>query len=448
LEREIPMAKTKKNPEVTVNPTNPAAPVIPMSVSITEVVPASAPVASDAWTAYIKPFADSIGKSVLDVTTALKKLVGDPSDEAVSLLQNEEFTPFDEIKAELSGVPIAKLRMAVGMLRKKVEPMAVVMSGSSASTPAAIALYDILPGVPDDVSFLEMLRTGGILKVGATEVISAIRAALANRVGIYELPNELVRRMETFAETQEEPCGPEYYKLRKMITRRSYAEIFAALDIDGASITQEKKNQLLKKLDSYLWVAISGFNQQLSGWVTTWQQGMSNPGMMMTAMAAMMAGGGGAGLPAGMMQPPLTNALRASAEGVVDKINRVFAGTGMVVARALAYDASNIKQTLENPSLPAQIGATSREQMLKTLGINVSSDYVLLEQNLTRYALSVMEFPTRVSSDREVAYLSALWNLGNAIPWDKLSVVDKPIRSFPEDEEKEERRPGRGGPRI
>jgi hypothetical protein len=256
--------------------------------------------------------------------------------------------------------------------------------------------------------------------------------------------------METFAETQEEPCGPEYYKLRKMVTRRSYAEIFAALEIDGASITQEKKNLLLKKLESYLWIAVSGFNQQLNAWVTTWQQGMSNPGMMMTAMATMMAGGGGVGLPAGMMQPPLTNALRTSAEGVVDKINRVFAGTGMVVARALAYDASNIKQVLENPNLPTQIGVTNREQMLKTLGVNVSSDYVLLEQNLTRYALAVMDFstPTKVPSDREVAYLSALWNLGNAIPWDQLSVSDKPARRPREEDEDEERRPGRGGPRL
>lgn len=363
------------------------------------------------WNAFITPFASAIGKKSDDVTKSLQTLIGEPSDEAIALLQSEEDTPASDIQEALKGlaVPKALLNKAIKSLRKK-EPTAEAQ---------AFAYDSILPAVPDDVSFLAMLKTGGILKIGTIEVISAIRAALANRTGLYDLPNMLVKRMEAFADEQEEPCAADFYKLRKLITKRNYSEIFAVLEIDGASagITQEKKDQLLKKLDASLWTALNQFNQQVVGWMNNWQQGAVNPTMLMAAIVS-----GGKGMPAGMMQSPPTNTLRTAAEGVINKINKVFAGTGMIIARALAYDASNIKAVLENPGLPVQLGAANREQMLKMLGVNVSSDYVLLEQNITRYTLAIMELPKQPSGDREISYLSAMFQLGNAIPWDTLNV--------------------------
>lgn len=389
----------------------------------TAATPAPAPAAPvvDNWTAYITPFASTIGKPVADVTNALKGLVGESGDSAIALLQNEDDTPTVEIKDALKGlgVPTAVLNKAIKGLRKAEQ--------AATSAGLSTGYYDsVLPILPDDESFVQMLRTGGILKPGNIEVICAIRAALASSVGLYDLPSTLLEKMEAFAEDQSEPCGAEYYTLRKMITRKSYGEIFEALNIDGASITQKKKDQLLGKLKDILWPVLSQFNQKVISWVNMWQQGAANPGALMTAMASMMSGGR-AGMPVGMMQPPQTTALRTGAEDVIDKINKVFAGTGIVTARALAYDANNIKAVLTNPALPSQIGAANREQMLKMLHVDVSSDYVLLEQNITRYALALMNLPNVTSGDAEVAYLSAMFQLGNAIPWDKLE--SQPVRN-------------------
>jgi hypothetical protein len=112
--------------------------------------------------------------------------------------------------------------------------------------------------------------------------------------------------------------------------------------------------------------------------------------------------------------------LRKAAEGVIDRINRVFAGTGIVTARALAYDANRVKEVLKTETLPAQLGAANREQMLKKLGVNVSSDHVVLEQTATRFALGVMNYPKIDAGDREYAYLTALYQLGVSIDWELL----------------------------
>src|SRR5262249_10311955 len=153
-------------------------------------------------------------------------------------------------------------------------------------------------------SLLASLKAGGELKVDRTTVICGIQAGFASRVGLYQLPSVLVERMETHAESLEEPVGPDFYRLRKLITRQGYAEIFAALEgVEGQFCTQARKTALLNRLDSALWPALFGFQAQLKGWFETWQQGASSPTAMMTAFMALAAGGAGA-LPPGMMQPP------------------------------------------------------------------------------------------------------------------------------------------------
>jgi len=281
---------------------------------------------------------------------------------------------------------------------------------------------DILPSVPDDMAFLSMLKVGGDLKVGETEVIAAIRACLASRSGLFGLPKILVARMDEYAEEQGLPCGKDYYDLQKLVTMRNYGDIFAALDIDSASVTQAKKDKLIERLNSDLWPALFEYHEQIAGWVQVWQQSANNPAIAITAMATMFSSGGGGGLmPVGMMQPPETDSLRDGAEGVINNINKVFAGTGIVISRALALDANRIKDVLENPTLPSQVGATNREQMLKMLKVDVSADYVRLERNITRYALSIMEFIKVPAGQSELSYIMALFQLGTAIPWDKLS---------------------------
>ena len=108
---------------------------------------------------------------------------------------------------------------------------------------AAVSFDEVLPAVPTDASWLEALRTGGVLKVDQSTVISVIRAALAHRAGLFEIPDSLVRLMEKFADENDDQVDPEFFKLRKQMTRRSYAEIFEAIDgLDGSYVTEDAKS--------------------------------------------------------------------------------------------------------------------------------------------------------------------------------------------------------------
>lgn len=371
----------------------------------------------EAWAAYITPFAASIGKSADDVTVALKDLVGEPGEEAISLLKDVNFTSEADITLAIGAdVPKAKLKKAIASLRE------VPVAPSESVPSMGAATFDVLPAVPTDDAWLNALKIGGVLKFNKETVVGTVSAALASRVGLYGLPDKISAAMEEQAESLEEPVGDDYYQMQMLLTRRSYADIFAAMPgVDGRFATQKRKDVLLRRLNERLWSALGSYQQQLKQWVDAWQQGMSNPAAMMGVFTA-LAGGSGA-VPPGMMQPPPTDVLRDAADGVVNDINYVFAGTGIPVAMALAYDAQQIRKVLENPALPAQVGAANREQMLRKLGASVSSDYPRLEKNLKQFALGIIEFQNVTSGQAELQYIVALYQLGSMIPWDKLEVT-------------------------
>lgn len=315
-----------------------------------------------------------------------------------------------------AGMPVLEARSLIATLMAKPagEPAA-----NTANAVSAVSFDSVLPAVPSDSSWLEALKAGGVLKVDQSSVISAVRAALAYKVGLYRIPDGIVDLMEQFDEENEEQADPEYFKLRKLLTRRNYAEIFQAIEgLDGTFVTEARKNRLFQRIDEFLWPSISGFFSQLKAWQEAWMQGVSNPGLMMSMF---MAGQSGIGaLPPGLMQPPDTGVLRDQAEDVANSINKVFAGTGVQVAAALAYDASKIKATIMNPRLPALTGCANRDAMLRKLGAAVSPTYPRLETNLTWFVLSVIQVKDQPAGIDEMKYFGALYMLGSQIPWDQL----------------------------
>ncbi|MES2006770.1 MAG: hypothetical protein V4436_01535 [Patescibacteria group bacterium] len=367
------------------------------------------------WVDYVKQFADILGKNVDDVTAMLRPIVGEPGDQAIELLKDASMSPDDMIKGVLNGTPVAVANKAIKTLRESV-----VVNATTAAL--AMNAIDILPAAPADESWLSALRAGGILKVEQSTVVSAVRAALAQRVNLYGVPDMLVKRMEVFADENAEPVPEEFFKLRRLLTRRSYAEIFEAIEgLDGSFVTDVRKKVLVDRIDANLWPALISFHSLLKGWVDAWQQGAANPAMLMNAVMA-IAGGGSGAMPPGMMAPPDTGTLRDSADAFNDEINKIFAGTGIQIAGAMAFDASRIKQILENPRLPALIGAANRDQMLRQLGVEVSATYPRLEANLVRYVLSIMKIKDLTAGNEELQFFSSLYMLGSQIPWDQLSM--------------------------
>lgn len=361
------------------------------------------------WDEQIKLFSEAVGKTPTEIEEALKIVVGEKSEEALQLLADPTNTPDEDLRAAFADlkIPSAKFKAHLSKLRG-------TLLVAEEKNPQTMSL-DVLPSLPDDDSFVTVLKTGGDLKVGKTEVLSAIKAAIADKVGLFELPNKIKEAMEKFSLEQEEPVSRAYYDLQKIVTERSYADVLTVLGISGNFMTDTRKTQFLTKMNLHLWETLHEFHNQLKGWIDNWNSTAANPTMLMAAIA----GKGGVNT-AMMMAPPATDSLRDSAEAVVKTLNKVFAGHGIAVSRALAYEATRIKKVLEEKDLPAMIGATTREQMLKTLGIGIGSDYVRFEQNITRFMMSIMEYDKIApASNEEQAYLMSMYQLGNIIPWDK-----------------------------
>lgn len=369
------------------------------------------------WQERVGAFAEKVGVSVEEANSALRQLLGEPSAAALEALADPAAATDEDIISCFAGRPRAIVRKSIALLRG---PRQETVPQAESTGPS----LDVLPYVPDDESFIAALKVGGELKVNKDHVTAAVKAGLASKTRLFDLPSTLLERMEEWAESQDEPCGEAFFDLQRMITERRYAEVLAAINVDGRLISEKRKSAFLTRLDERLWDSLVGFHRQLVAWQQSWNEGMANPAAMMAGIAAMMSGSGV--MPPGMMQPPPTDTLRDAAEGVIDKINNVFAGLGVPVARALAYDASRIKAVIMNPQLPAMVGATTRDQMLKMLGVNVTADYVRLERNIARYTLAIMEYKNVPSGNSELAYLAAMFTLGHSIPWDQLTSSPSP----------------------
>ena len=308
--------------------------------------------------------------------------------------------------------------IAVGL--NAVQANKLIKSGGEPSYAVAVnvGVDSVLPNIPDDNSWLEALKIGGVLKPDQSTVIAAIRATLAEKAGLFAIPTKLLTEMERFADENDEPVDPIFFKVREQLVRRTYADIFEALPgLDGSFITEARKQKLFGRMRTALWPTVIASHTQLKNWQDTWMQGAANPAVVMMAMA-------GGTMSAGLIAPPDTGVLRDCGEDIRKAVNAAFKGTGSQVASALAYDASQIHKILENPNLPQLLGTQTREQMLKILGISVTANYVRQEQNIVKYVLSFLQ-AQEISAEGETAYFSALAMLGNQIDW---GAIDKPLQ--------------------
>ena len=370
-----------------------------------------------AWKEHVGIFGTAVNLTVEQVTKALMPFTGEPKENTLEILADKEVISDAEIIEALKefNIPSGVLKAAIKKLRAAGVPVVIAEQPVSAAN-SAIQTFSILPAVPDEKSFIEMLKTGGELKVDVTEVLSAVKAGLANSLKLYDLPDLILKKMEAWAEKMEEPCGKSFYDMQKLLTEKKYGDVLAVIGTTGNYVSEARKKAFFVKLNDRLWGALGSFQTALKAWMDSWT-GSMNPGVMMMAMASH---GSGTTLPPGMMAPPDTMLLRTTAEDVINEINRIFAGPGIPIARALAYDATRIMGILSDPNLPAQIGATTKDQMIKDLGITVGADIVRTEQSLTRYTMAIMSL-SKVTADAELGYIAALYQLGQIIQWDKIS---------------------------
>lgn len=370
-----------------------------------------------AWEIQVGGFANAVGVDLSKIQEALVPIIGEPDEESAGLLADEISVPTEDLKNALVvglQIPSGKFNLHLHKLRG-VE--AVVSKPEQEKTSNIGNMSAMLPQIPDDESFLDMLKTGGVLKVSQTEVISAVKAALSQKVGLFQIPDIFLVKMEEHALSTEEPFGETFYQIQTLLTQNKYGDVLSAMGMKGSYISERRKKDFFERVNSILWDSVIGFHDSLSAWYDSWLQTAGSSAMIV----AMVSAKNGPDLQS-MMNPPSIDPLRDAAETFVDKLNKIFAGPGIPVARALAYDATRIMEILEQENLPVQIGTTTRDEMLKKLGVSVGSEIVRAEKSLSQYVLSIMSL-SKVGAEDEINYLAAMHKLGSSIPWSKLDIV-------------------------
>ena len=373
---------------------------------------------SDAWNEAIEAFAKIVGLDAEVVGTKLASLTGSKDDEGLVLLRNPADAPDADIKTAFAdaSVPPAKLNRAIRELRG----IPAATPATASATGSAPSMMAMLPQPPDDDSLLEALKVGGVLKVGETEVTAAVRVLLAERLELDGIERRIADAIEARATNLGEPAPDIFYDLETTIGRRSYAEVLKAMGMPGNLVSAGRKKQLLMRITPIFQV-MEDFQGRLTAWQEGWTSRISNPGALFAGFAAMMGGGGGANpATAALMEAPDVAPILSAAEGVIDQLNAMFAGTGIPVARALAADAIATRRFLERPEIVSAVGAGSRDEMLKTLGLAVSADLVRAERDATQYILAIMRIQ-KAGIQQLPGYIIALQQLGAQLPWRELT---------------------------
>jgi hypothetical protein len=274
-----------------------------------------------------------------------------------------------------------------------------------------------LPDLPGEASWLAALRTGGVLKVEDSTVMAAIRAYLANRARLFEVPDALLDSMREHARRREDPVDVSYFALRAELTRRDFGNIFEAIPgFDYEYVSEGDKFELYDRITKILLPAIGKFYIRLGGWLESWKLAMQQPDILVAAIQ-----GRDSKQLAALTEAPDTGMIRDQAADVANAVNKVFAAEGVQIAAALAAEAGRIRTILDDERYPAFVNAKDREDMLKWLGIDVGPEAVRLEENLTRFVLAVLHL-SRSPEDATAQYCVALLRLAEQIPWELVGV--------------------------
>ncbi len=317
------------------------------------------------------------------------------------------------------GVPKLKARLIVEKLVPAPVAAKPAFAGSIQPTSS------LLPQVPTDESFLANLVQGGVLKMSETDVIAAVRAVNAERFGLFNIDDRILKAIEDRAEEMEEPLPEIFYAVQKALKRKAHADVLAALDVPGTFVTEARKKQFLGRVSGIMG-ELAGFYSMVDGYVQNWQTQMG-PQAMLSIVGVLAGGAGAAGMPV-MNEAPDATPLADQARGIIDRLNKMFAGSGIPVARALAADAQQLSELIKKPELIAAVGASNREEMLKKLGIGVGADVARTEKSVLQFALCVLKV-NAVEPSQLPPYILAVRQVGAVIPWATLSGANGAVRT-------------------
>jgi hypothetical protein len=392
---------TNPIPDTTVETASAETPVI--------IAPANptAPTPSAKWLAAIQPLVERLEMTPEAVTTAIvsARLVKAPTDASADSLTDPDAIADADFAGAFPDAAKGDLKKAVKEMRAVAAPnvtpppLTPIASQMLAQQPSTVVSQYLIPDLPETESLLTALSASKTLTIDALTIRAALEAFHADSMNLSEVPENIVRMMETHADMIEEPVGEKFTEVLRFVRERKYADV----NVDSRLVTKERKAVFMRKLTE-LPSSVRDFHAVLSSWNENLRTNRSaNP----------------FGVLSGANFWPAPDDVIAASEGVVACLKKVFAGLGVHVARALAYEAIKIRETVESPDLPTLTGQVNKELMLKALGCNLTNADVRLERNIAKYILFVAtKVPTDLPGGQEGAALEALWNLGQMIqPW-------------------------------
>ncbi len=392
-------------------------------------------VESSEWNKTVGMFAKAIGMSLGSVNDALNSLVGEPGDEALGYLLNEEDCETGDIKKALPDVAKAKLNNAIRTILRPKPAVKEAAPASASAAPATAGMQQAaasLPPVPTDFeSFIGVLRAGGTLKVKPGIVMSGIQVWFANRFNLDGIVRKIETQIVDVSTRRGNPVPAVYDNFSSLAAQRKYAEILTAIGVPpGMGVKKVPKkyvDEMQGKLGEILIPAMRDFDTALSTWVNT---GLSSEGGQAGLAALMQQQLTGVSSPfaAFAAAPADAMLLIDEATRIIERVNQCFGGLGERAAAMCAHDAQQIRVAMQLPELPAALGYVDREDMMSGLFgeelVSIADERT--ERALVQWALAILDLPNKTEGAETNGLLVGMWQLRPSLPWDRLigSITD------------------------
>ncbi|MDP3985133.1 MAG: hypothetical protein Q8P82_00035, partial [bacterium] len=133
-----------------------------------------------------------------------------------------------ETAAELTAEDWTRCGLLLAPARKLVRQLTAPAPEEPVAAAAAAAVPTALKPLPDDTSFLKMLVVGGVPKMKAEDAVAAVRVAIAERLGVFELEETILTRIEERAVSLRAQVPPVFYAIEDSKTRKTHPEILRA----------------------------------------------------------------------------------------------------------------------------------------------------------------------------------------------------------------------------
>lgn len=379
--------------------------------------PASAPAAVPAPTVSAPPaivaFASKVSVDVAALAARLLEVaVSDFSPASLAILANEDlFSRADWVSvcASLGQRRAPVVAAALSDFRAEVVP-APVKAAPPAAAPVAPAPAPVV-AMPESLSKIfsssygdeDLLRglSGEVTpQVSSAEVIAALRVASAANLGLFGAMSKIRQFVEAELESRGTPATPDVIEIFQEVESERYAEAARALGLRGASISDANASKMTTRITTILVPAVSAFAETA---VAISRTAADLQGPTALALLARSLSPATASMPLPMMtQAPDLQPLRDAAERVVEAANATFAGlTARDNVRRMVARATTVNGWINNRhELWAAAGVSSRDELLKKVGISIPADERRRSSTMAKVAALAMELPRL--SDTEI----------------------------------------------